>query len=148
MELLNHRARAALMLRHLALAAAALGLAAATAPAATVDNPPGVHILNGDGKVPRHVDCPVGWICLYDGAHFDYAAVALLPGTELADTERLNLPDGTRFTGSAGISAWVNNSPLAYCWYPGKDYRGTAMPMAPASRGNAHNDALKSLRPC
>ncbi|BAJ25993.1 MULTISPECIES: peptidase inhibitor family I36 protein [Kitasatospora] len=135
-------------LRPLTLAAAALALGAAPAVAVPVSNPPGVHVLNGDSRVARHVDCPAGWVCLYDGFTFDYAAVALLPGTELTDTERLQLPDGSRFTGKEGISAWVNNSPVPYCWYPGKDYQGTAMAMAPATQGNAHNDALKSLRPC
>ncbi|MFB7950376.1 peptidase inhibitor family I36 protein [Kitasatospora phosalacinea] len=139
---------------------AAAPLAAATAPAlatpaptppvheAAVSNPPGVHVLNGDSRAARHVACPSGWLCLYDGVHYDHAAVALLPGTELADTERLDLPDGSRFTGEEGISAWVNNSPVAYCWYPGKDFRGTAGAMAPGTRGSAHGNALKSLRPC
>ncbi|MFC8717996.1 peptidase inhibitor family I36 protein [Kitasatospora sp. NPDC057198] len=136
-------------------AAPVLAVPAQASPAPTppvrataVSNPPGVHILNGDSRTARHVDCPVGWVCLYDGVHFDYAAVALLPGTELPDTERLDLPDGSRFTGDEGISAWVNNSPVAYCWYPGKDYAGTTTAMAPAATGNAHNHALKSLRPC
>jgi len=117
------------------LAAPALASPAPTpsVQAGTVSNPPGVHILNGDSRAARHVDCPAGWVCLYDGVHFDHAAVALLPGTELTDTERLEVPDGSRFTGAEGISAWVNNSPVAYCWYPGKDYAGTATAMAPAT---------------
>ncbi|GAA2097834.1 hypothetical protein GCM10009759_28280 [Kitasatospora saccharophila] len=133
-----------------ALATPALASPAPTPPVRTtgVSNPPGVHVLNGDSRAARHVDCPAGWVCLYDGVHYDHAAVALLPGTELTDTERLELPDGSRFTGAEGISAWVNNSPVAYCWYPGKDYAGTATAMAPAASGNAYNDALKSLRPC
>ncbi|WP_248782593.1 hypothetical protein [Kitasatospora setae] len=47
-----------------------------------------------------------------------------------------------------GISAWVNNSPVPYCSYPTKDYQGTASAMAPATQGAAHNNLLKSLRPC
>ncbi|MFF4341848.1 peptidase inhibitor family I36 protein [Kitasatospora sp. NPDC001540] len=133
-----------------ALAVPALATPAPTPPAqaAAVNNPPGVHVLNGDSRVARHVACPAGWVCLYDGVHYDHAAVALLPGTQLADTERLDLPDGSRFTGEEGISAWVNNSPVAYCWYPGKDYGDTATAMAPGTRGSAHDNALKSLRPC
>ncbi|WP_051732076.1 peptidase inhibitor family I36 protein [Kitasatospora phosalacinea] len=147
------RALAALLLAAAPLAAPAAPAAATPAPtppapAAAVSNPPGVHVLNGDGRAPRHTECPAGWVCLYDGAHFDHAAVALLPGTGITDTERLNLPDGSRFTGEEGVSAWINNSPVTYCWYPGKDYAGTAVTMAPATRGNAHGNALKSLRPC
>ncbi|WP_282206784.1 hypothetical protein [Kitasatospora fiedleri] len=140
-------ATAVLLLTAAAPVAAAPGTAPPDAPAA-VSNPPGVHVLNGDSRTARQVDCPAGWVCLYDGVHFDHAAVALLPGTELPDTERLRLPDGSRFTGTAGVSAWVDNSPVAYCWYPGKDYQGTATAMAPATRGNASDDALTSLRPC
>ncbi|MFF2815226.1 hypothetical protein ACFVT9_06750 [Kitasatospora cineracea] len=143
-------------LRPLVLALALLPLGAAPALAAPVaapvaapaGNPPGVHVLNGDSRPARHVDCPAGWVFLYDGVHYDHAAVALLPGTALTDTGLLRLPDGSRFTGTGGVSAWVNNSPVTYCWYPGKDYRGTATTMAPATRGSAFNDALASLRPC
>ncbi|MFJ5234437.1 peptidase inhibitor family I36 protein [Kitasatospora sp. NPDC088391] len=176
MELLNraaaHRAataravraaRAARAVTTRAAAALAAALLLAAAPGATADageapapaaappaavNPPGVHVLQPDGRIARHVDCPAGWICLYDGPAYDHGAVALLPGTALPDTGRLALPDGTRFTGRQGFSAWVNNSPAAYCWYPARDFGGTAMPMAPDSRGNAHDDALASLRPC
>ncbi|MFJ4675883.1 hypothetical protein [Kitasatospora sp. NPDC088783] len=140
-------ATAVLLLTAAAPVAAAPGTAQPAAPAAA-SNPPGVHVLNGDSRTARQVDCPAGWVCLYDGVHFDHAAVALLPGTELPDTESLRLPDGFRFTGAGGVSAWVDNSPVAYCWYPGKDYQGTATAMAPTTRGNAFNDALKSLRPC
>ncbi|QKW24685.1 peptidase inhibitor family I36 protein [Kitasatospora sp. NA04385] len=146
------RPLAVLLLAAAPTAAPAVPAAATPAPtppvAAAVSNPPGVHVLNGDSRAPRHTECPAGWVCLYDGAHFDHAAVALLPGTALPDTERLDLPDGSRFTGEQGVSAWINNSPVTYCWYPGKDYGGTAVTMAPATRGNAHGNALKSLRPC
>lgn len=110
--------------------------------------PPGVHILNGDSKNSKHTPCPAGWVCVYDGVDATYGAIAVLPGTEVPDVERIKLPDGGTFTGKEGISTWVNNSPVAYCWFDRKGYTGTSHPMAPAKAGSSPGDSLKSFKPC
>lgn len=142
--------------RRFAKAAIALAGAAAltcgTAVAADApkgSNPPGVHVLNGDSKNSKHVDCPVGWMCFYDGVDFTYGAIAVLPGTEVSDVERLRLTDGGTFTGQEGISAWVNNSPVRYCWFPKKGFEGGSNEIASfAKKGDLPSHPVKSFKPC
>ncbi|MCX5197360.1 peptidase inhibitor family I36 protein [Streptomyces sp. NBC_00249] len=112
--------------------------------------PPGVHILNGNGKDSKHTPCPAGWVCVYDGVDYKFGALAVLPGTEVSDVEQIKLPDGGTFTGDDGISAWVNNSPVRYCWYDKKGFVGTSHEMAPSGKDRqvSPSDGLKSFRPC
>ncbi|MFD3568007.1 peptidase inhibitor family I36 protein [Streptomyces sp. NPDC058667] len=125
------------------------GVGAAAGAVGPGGYPPGVHILNGDSKNSKQTTCPVGWVCVYDGVDFRHGALAVLPGTEVSDVERIKLPDGGTFTGSDGISAWVNNSPVKYCWFDKKGYAGTSHPMAPAGRNsNVPDHAVKSFKPC
>ncbi|MBV6696769.1 peptidase inhibitor family I36 protein [Kitasatospora aureofaciens] len=141
------------------LAKAALALAGAAAltcgTSAAADtsqgsNPPGVHLLNPEMKKTDTTPCPAGWLCLYGGFDYSYGAIAVLPGSQVENIERIRFTNGGSFTGGDGVSSWVNNSPVRYCWYESTGFQGSSHEFAAFGKEDhiKPNDALKSFKPC
>ncbi|MFF3072908.1 peptidase inhibitor family I36 protein [Kitasatospora sp. NPDC057904] len=141
------------------LARAALALAGAAAltcgTAAAADgpqtaNPPGVHLLNPEMKESKATPCPAGWLCIYGGFDYTWGAIAVLPGSQVENIERIKFTNGRSFTGGEGVSSWVNNSPVHYCWYEGAGFTGASHEFASLGKEDhiKPNDALKSFKPC
>ncbi|MFI6107506.1 hypothetical protein [Streptomyces sp. NPDC051310] len=64
-----------------------------------------------------------------------------------ASASRSSRPAMGRSPGQTGC-AWVNNSPVKYCWFNEKAYAGTSHPMAPIGKESHLSDAaLKPIKP-
>lgn len=133
----------------LALGAMVLATGAAdSAPkVASGSNAPGVHVLNED-KGENGPTCPQGWVCVFNGVDYKWGSFAVLPGTEAPDIDRLRFARNVSLKGE--VSAWINNSPVRYCWYERTGFAGTEHRMEPFGKDRAisPDGQLNSFKPC
>ncbi|MEU2390589.1 peptidase inhibitor family I36 protein [Streptomyces sp. NPDC007369] len=110
-------------------------------------NAPGVHILQAEDHA-KGPACPEGWVCFFRSTDFREQSIAVLPGTEVPDIARVTFPNGKTLKES--VSAWVNNSPVPYCWYEKTKHEGAKHDMKPFGSESrvSPNDALASFKPC